>query len=86
MPTVEGAEKISLTPAESTFVDAFLDNLFIGEKHAVAGRMREFSRRLGVSEMMIGPAAGGSHLDPLHTYPARERTLSLLAETTLGHA
>ncbi|MBA8817025.1 luciferase family oxidoreductase group 1 [Microbacterium halimionae] len=79
MQTVEAAAHTVLTASQSELVDGLLEHLFIGETGAVAERLAEFAARIGVDEVMIGPAAGGSITDPRDRFPARERTLELLA-------
>lgn len=79
MDTVEAAAKSVLRQSEAELANALLDTLFIGEAEAVADRLTTFTSELGIDEVMVSPAAGGSHSDPSDRYPAREHTLDLLA-------
>lgn len=83
MQTVEAAAHTDLTASQSDLVNDLLDHLFIGEIGAVTERVRAFAARIGVDEVMVGPAAGGSATDPTDRFPARERTLELLAARML---
>jgi alkanesulfonate monooxygenase SsuD/methylene tetrahydromethanopterin reductase-like flavin-dependent oxidoreductase (luciferase family) len=79
MATVEGAARDTPTVSQAQLVDSLLEHLFIGEAGAVADRLTAPATRLGVDEVMVGSAGGGSTTDPLDRFPSRERTLELLA-------
>ncbi len=83
MDTIEAAAHANLTTSQSELVHTLLEHLFIGEGAAVAERLTDFATRIGIDEVMIGPAGGGSSTDPLDRFPSREDTLDLLASHLL---
>jgi alkanesulfonate monooxygenase SsuD/methylene tetrahydromethanopterin reductase-like flavin-dependent oxidoreductase (luciferase family) len=77
--TVEEALAGATTQAEQRVMDAMLPGWIVDAPEPAAVAVQEFAARFGADELMVSMVAGGRAGDPADRYPARERTLELLA-------
>ncbi len=62
------------------------DSWIIDEPVAAVERLRAFAKQYGADEVMVVPGGSADAEDDLRRYPARERTLELLAAAIDGVA
>ncbi|MBO0868292.1 MAG: LLM class flavin-dependent oxidoreductase [Micromonosporaceae bacterium] len=79
LSTVEEAERTQTTALEDQLIDEMSSNWVIGEPTEAVSRLRALAERTGTDEVMVVPAASAHEHEPTDRYPARERTLELLA-------
>ncbi|BDI22169.1 LLM class flavin-dependent oxidoreductase [Herbiconiux sp. L3-i23] len=82
-PTVEQALATTMTPAQDEMVEIMRSKWIIDGPGAAAGRIGDLASRYGADEVMVVPGAGGREADAIDRFPARERTLDLLASQIL---
>lgn len=68
-----------ITPELRDLMSHLTDPWIVGTPAQAAERLTALAAEHGVEEIMVHPVAGGRESDPLDAYPARERTLELLA-------
>jgi luciferase family oxidoreductase group 1 len=79
-PLVEDAEATPVPDAHAGLLPAMRRRWVIGDPKSAAEQVRALAERFGVDEVMVHPVAGATAGTPVDAAPARERTLSLLAE------
>ncbi|WP_051710490.1 LLM class flavin-dependent oxidoreductase [Streptomyces sp. NRRL S-350] len=72
IPTPEEAEQYPYSPAETDFIDSWLDNVVLGDPGRVADGLEALRKRTGADELMVT-----SHI---HGHEARLRSYGLIAE------
>lgn len=77
--TIEEARRTDLSPVEQDSVLEQSRRWLIGTAESVAERIRSLTTQYGVDEVMVSPVAGAFEADPIDSYPARVRSLELLA-------
>jgi luciferase family oxidoreductase group 1 len=83
-PSIEDAEKVSLTEAQAQLIAIMRANWVIGSPETARTKLEELSERFGVDEVMVNPVAGVyAGTDPAAS-PTREDTLRLLAPLAQG--
>jgi luciferase family oxidoreductase group 1 len=78
--SVEEAETAGLTDAQGPLASQMLEKWLVGTPDDVAKRVTELADTFGVDEVMVHPIAGAVSGTPADRAPAREATLSLLAD------
>ncbi|WP_331714588.1 LLM class flavin-dependent oxidoreductase [Auraticoccus cholistanensis] len=78
--TVEQAAATELSEPHRLLAARMTERWVVGDPAQVAARLQELAREFGVDEVMVHPVAGASEADEPDRSPAREQTLTLLAE------
>jgi luciferase family oxidoreductase group 1 len=77
---VEEAEKETMPPAHQDLVESMSRRWVIGTPATAAAQIRELASTYAVDEVMVHPVASAFLGTPVDVAPARETTLSLLAD------
>jgi luciferase family oxidoreductase group 1 len=80
LSTVEGAAKTVTTPWEDELIEEMGRNWIIGDGPTAGRRIRELAKQFDSDEVMVACGAAAYEGEEPGRYPARERTLELLAE------